>query len=184
MPVNLFRTLTFPCSTTIMPSESAPGARFVPAGKSAAGTGFLRCRSGGIGRRPGLKIQCTFGTCGFKSHLRHHLPCRICPPDLPSDPRPPRPASPLGNLCPHVLRKLHFSLPFAPPSEVSGPRGVCCRRSFYYGFLYVGTGIAARFHISFHPAKGPRCPKRPEKHPPTACRPLGNVLEPLPGDPS
>jgi hypothetical protein len=33
----------------------------------------FRCRSGGIGRRAGLKIQCSFGTCGFKSHLRHQV---------------------------------------------------------------------------------------------------------------
>jgi hypothetical protein len=30
-----------------------------------------QCRSGGIGRRKGLKIPWAFGPCGFDSRLRH-----------------------------------------------------------------------------------------------------------------
>ena len=32
-----------------------------------------QCRSGGIGRRKGLKIPWAFGPCGFDSRLRHHF---------------------------------------------------------------------------------------------------------------
>ena len=37
----------------------------------ALGNAFLSCRSGGIGRRPGLKILCSKRTCRFDPGLRH-----------------------------------------------------------------------------------------------------------------
>ncbi len=36
------------------------------------------CRSGGTGRRAGLKIQCPLRTCGFEPHLRYIKEIYVC----------------------------------------------------------------------------------------------------------
>ena len=41
---------------------------------------FCICRSGGTGRRRGLKIPRVLHPCGFESHLRHQL-CQFLNPE-------------------------------------------------------------------------------------------------------
>ena len=50
-----------------------PLTRAFPCGiiNPALGNAFLSCRSGGIGRRPGLKILCSKRTCRFDPGLRY-----------------------------------------------------------------------------------------------------------------